>query len=54
MTRKFLLSFAILAVSAVASAKSFSVTLYQPTIIFQAEQHGASARILQCILPKDG
>ena len=37
MTRKFLLSFAILAVSAVASAKSFSVTLFQPSIIGGAE-----------------
>jgi len=37
MTRKFLLSFAILAVSAVASAKSFNVTLFQPSIIGGAE-----------------
>jgi len=37
MTRKFLLSFAILAVSAVASAKSFSVTLFQPSIVGGAE-----------------
>ena len=37
MTRKFLLSFAILAVSAVASAKSFTVTLFQPSIVGGAE-----------------
>jgi hypothetical protein len=37
MTRKLLLSFAILAASAVASAKSFSVTLFQPSIVGGAE-----------------
>ena len=37
MTRQLLLSFAILAVSAVASAKSFTVTLFQPSIVGGAE-----------------
>ena len=37
MTRKFLLSFAILALSAVASAKSYTVTLFQPSIVGGAE-----------------
>ena len=37
MTRKLLLSFAILAVSALANAKTFSVTLFQPSIIGGAE-----------------
>lgn len=37
MTRTFLLSFAILAVSAVASAKTYMVTLFQPSIVGGAE-----------------
>lgn len=37
MARTFLLSFAILAVSAMASAKSYSVTLFQPSIVGGAE-----------------
>ena len=37
MTRKVLLTFAILAVSAVASAKSYTVTLFQPSIVGGAE-----------------
>src|SRR5213594_248952 len=37
MRRKFLLSFAILALSAVASAKTFHVTLFQPTTVGSAE-----------------
>jgi hypothetical protein len=37
MTRKFLLFFTILAASAIASAKSFSVTLFQPSIVGEAE-----------------
>ena len=37
MTRKLLLSFAILAVSALANAKSFSVTLFQPSIVGGSE-----------------
>jgi hypothetical protein len=37
MTKKFLLSFAILAMSALANAKSFSVTLFQPSIVGGAE-----------------
>jgi hypothetical protein len=37
MTRKLLLSFAILAVSALANAKTFSVTLFQPSIIGGSE-----------------
>jgi hypothetical protein len=37
MTRKILLSFAILAVSAVASAKSYTVTFFQPSIVGGAE-----------------
>jgi hypothetical protein len=37
MTRKLLLSFAILAASAIASAKSFSVTLFQPSIVGGSE-----------------
>jgi len=37
MARKVLLSFAILAVSAVASAKSYSVTLFQPSVVGGAE-----------------
>jgi len=37
MTRKFLFSFSILALSAVASAKSFTVTLFQPSIVGGAE-----------------
>jgi hypothetical protein len=37
MTKKFLLSFAILAMSALANAKSFSVTLFQPSLVGGAE-----------------
>jgi hypothetical protein len=37
MTRKFLLSFAILAASALANAKTFSVTLFQPSVIGGSE-----------------
>ena len=37
MARHFLLSFAILAISAVASAKTYNVTLFQPSIVGGAE-----------------
>jgi hypothetical protein len=37
MTKKLLLSFAILAASALANAKSFSVTLFQPSIVGGSE-----------------
>lgn len=37
MTRKLLLSFAILAVSALANAKTFTVTLFQPSVVGGAE-----------------
>jgi len=37
MVRTFVLSFAILALSAVASAKSYTVTLFQPSIVGDAE-----------------
>jgi len=37
MKRTFLLTFAILALSAAASAKSFSLTLFQPSIVGGAE-----------------
>jgi hypothetical protein len=37
MTRKFLLSFAILAVAALANAKTYSVTLFQPSLIGGSE-----------------
>src|SRR5260370_9963877 len=37
MNKKILLSFAILAASALANAKSFSVTLFQPSIVGGSE-----------------
>ena len=37
MNKKILLSFAILAASAMANAKSFSVTLFQPSIVGGSE-----------------
>ena len=37
MTRKLLLSFAILAVSALANAKTYSVTLFQPSVVGGSE-----------------
>ena len=45
MVRTFLLSFAILAVSAVASAKSYSVTLFQASVVGGAELQPGEYRL---------
>jgi hypothetical protein len=45
MTKKILLSFAILAASAVANAKTFSVTLFQPSIIGGSELQPGEYRL---------
>jgi len=53
MTRTSLLVFAILAVSAVASAKSYSVTLFQKSIIVRIPGDGDQrSELMSITIPK--